>query len=125
VLPDTDFFYEAEIPYKASGHLVKIETHPGEGGSHNFGIADGEVGTEVDLLVYNDKHGKIFPLLLQLMAFKGESIADDGIIGFWVCPEVIAEGEGEVFILFYGRHPVKANLPSDECQPVRLHADAL
>lgn len=57
VPPGSDELYEAQIPYKpVASNLVRVETQLGKG-TQTFGIADGETGTEVDLLAFNDKHG--------------------------------------------------------------------
>jgi len=50
---------------------------------------------------------------------KFPNIDNDGL-AFWVCPQKVS-GE-EVFVLFYGRHPHKENMPSDKCQAVTLRA---
>ena len=52
--------FEANIPYKATGYLVRMTANPGPG-SHVFGLADGEVGDEVDLLAYGEKRGEFPP----------------------------------------------------------------
>lgn len=45
--------------------------------------------------------------------------------GFWICPEKLYDTQPEAFVLYYGRNPKKANLPSQECQPVRLQTGDL
>lgn len=54
--PNYEFAFEANIPYKAEGHLVRIESHPGQG-THSFDLANTGFVLGVDLLAFGDRHG--------------------------------------------------------------------
>lgn len=66
VLPGAEVPYEANIPFIPKGTVGNVSVREGEG-THAFALADGDRPTEVDLLVYGDKHGTFSPQLRLLL----------------------------------------------------------